>query len=697
MTIANSFAAKLAVAFVAIAMMVSVAAPAKAASDTDLQAQIDALMATIAALQAQLGIAGDASASSSDVCPYTWTRSLSMGDTGSDVMKLQQFLNSDPATQVAVSGAGSPGNETEYYGPATGAAVAKFQEMYRADILSPLGLVNSTTFFGPSTRAKANALCVAPAMDDAADDATDSTDDAADDSTMDDGPTLGNGEGSIDSVSGTSPDESNLEEGTEGGVLAFDVEIEGDVEINRIDVYAEADDGLSYSDNADDYFTEASLWVDGDKVATVDVNDFDTDNYSVVANGANADEEYRIRFSGLDLVFADGDDPEFQVAFKVVNNLDSADLAGDWNLTMNSIRYVDGEGFTDTDTTVVTDSFGFDAEEVAELKISTSANDPEASVLEVEADDRSGEIEVFVFEIEEKNGVDVTVEDLSVTITTIGTANQSVVVDEAILYNGSTELGAESVPNGGVVTFENIGLDIDADETVELTVKLVFNQTQDYNEGDQVSVAITSTDIVDAVDANGNDEVDMTRSGSATSETHELRSTGITVAVTSADTAVTVDDGPVAGNPDTVTFTWNLDITAFGDDDVYVTSDFANIVSALAGADDVEMAYAIEVSTGSSTTGNSGTITSAADEVAGAGSAYTGENFFRIDSGTTETFTVVVTGTNQTNSKQIQAYLTAIEWTTDDVVTGVATGSENINAYTFELADDSQTGFESIN
>ena len=144
-TIANSVASKLAVAFVATAMMFSLVAPAQAQTAEELQAQIDTLMATINSLQAELGVTGgDVMTSSASVCPYTWTRSLNMGDTGADVMALQQFLNADAATQVAATGAGSAGNETEYYGPATGAAVAKFQEMYRAEILSPLGLVNKT-------------------------------------------------------------------------------------------------------------------------------------------------------------------------------------------------------------------------------------------------------------------------------------------------------------------------------------------------------------------------------------------------------------------------------------------------------------------------------------------------------------------------------------------------------------------------
>ena len=96
-------------------------------------------------------------------CPYSWKQNLQIGSTGNDVLKLQQFLNSDPGTQIATSGIGSLGNESASYGSRTKQAVAAFQEKYAADILTPLGLTNGTGAVGTATRSKLNALCAAQA------------------------------------------------------------------------------------------------------------------------------------------------------------------------------------------------------------------------------------------------------------------------------------------------------------------------------------------------------------------------------------------------------------------------------------------------------------------------------------------------------------------------------------------------------
>ncbi len=79
---------------------------------------------------------------------------LKKGMRSADVVLLQQLLNKDPETAVALSGDGSPGFESDYFGPLTLKALQKFQVKH--GIANPsdegYGLV------GPKTRAKLNQI-----------------------------------------------------------------------------------------------------------------------------------------------------------------------------------------------------------------------------------------------------------------------------------------------------------------------------------------------------------------------------------------------------------------------------------------------------------------------------------------------------------------------------------------------------------
>ena len=83
---------------------------------------------------------------------FNFSRNLTIGSRGEDVRELQKFLNLSPETRLALSGPGAPGEETTYFGPITYGAVIKYQEVYAAEVLFPLGLSRGTGFFGPSTR-----------------------------------------------------------------------------------------------------------------------------------------------------------------------------------------------------------------------------------------------------------------------------------------------------------------------------------------------------------------------------------------------------------------------------------------------------------------------------------------------------------------------------------------------------------------
>ncbi len=84
-------------------------------------------------------------------CSVFWARDLMQGVSGSDVLALQQILNRSTDTMVASYGAGSPGNETGVFGPATRMAVMRFQERN--------GITPAAGYFGVTSRARLSAVC----------------------------------------------------------------------------------------------------------------------------------------------------------------------------------------------------------------------------------------------------------------------------------------------------------------------------------------------------------------------------------------------------------------------------------------------------------------------------------------------------------------------------------------------------------
>jgi PKD repeat protein len=83
------------------------------------------------------------------ISSFTFVRTLQVGSTGNDVRALQVFLNSK-GFRIATTGIGSPGKESTYFGPATQAALIRYQKANN--------IVPASGVLGPVTRLKINSL-----------------------------------------------------------------------------------------------------------------------------------------------------------------------------------------------------------------------------------------------------------------------------------------------------------------------------------------------------------------------------------------------------------------------------------------------------------------------------------------------------------------------------------------------------------
>jgi len=496
MTIENTFVSKFLVGFVAIAMALSLVAPAQAQTEAELQAQIDQLMATISALQAQTGATASGS-SAAGVCPYAWTRALSSGSTGADVMALQKFLNADISTQVASAGAaGSAGMETSYFGPATAAAVSNFQVKYRDEILTPLGLVNPTGFFGQSSMAKANALCASAPTTPTTPTTPGGSDDDDDDSSV----SL-SGEAALESFEIEDADDTEIQEGDSDapvGVVTLEF-ADGDAEITRIDIIL---DGTGNTEERPwNVFREFTLWVDGDEVASKRADR--KSDYS-------GDDDI-LRFTGLSIVAEEDEELEIVIAATVNSVVKGAEDGADWTVGVDSFRFFDADGVATTENsfTGMSGTADFTIEEAGvndEARVRKSSSDPTSTTLKVEDDTKkSDEYTIFVFDIEvEDDSSDLTLDDavVNVAVTNPSTASSTitaggVIADVYLRIDGKrvkgtpkagsndTEIDHVIVNNGQTntvpYTFDFKGLELESDERYKAELSVVFKGQNNYN------------------------------------------------------------------------------------------------------------------------------------------------------------------------------------------------------------------------
>lgn len=567
------------------------AGTASAQSVADLQAQIQALMAQLAALQ------GGSSTSAS----VSFTTDLTIGSTGPQVVALQDFLISKGYLVMPA------GVAKGYFGELTRAAVAKYQVA--------MSITPAAGYWGPLTRTKANAgggagvgVGIGVGI----------------------GIGTGNGEEGqlVDMEEIGSIGNETLEEGDEEAeVLGIEFEAEdSDMSIDRVDVDFEVTDpnSGSSSERLDRYVDNVSLWLNGKKLADADVDEADKDG-----------DLYSFRFTGLRGVVKEGDVAELIVAVDILNNVDGNDEGSEITVTIpeDGIRATDTAGISDTYfNSAASTTFTVEGFTAGDVSVSESRDNPDAMDVEVDDERDTSGVELLVFEIETDDS-DITIEDLPVTIRTTGATNAEV-FKNVQLYKGSKLVKTKSVTSTSAsssVTFDNIDITIDADSTETFTIKATVNDTEgNFADGDSASTTVYGA-LIDAENERGDS---VTVDGRADGENMTFRVNGIAASLVSVTESVTTSDNA----PDLGTYVFKFKVDAFGED-MYLSA--TSTAAGRANAATIALTGA---------TAASSTLSCAGCDTTGSGSS----KAFIVDEGTSEEFTLTVVVTGAANFASVE-------------------------------------------
>ncbi|MES2223700.1 MAG: peptidoglycan-binding domain-containing protein [Patescibacteria group bacterium] len=661
-------------------------------------------IAGIVAVLAFVAVASTAGAS-------TFTRSLTVGSTGTDVTVLQTWLNKAGYLAVAPTG---------YFGNLTKAAVAAFQ--------AANGVTPAVGYFGPLTQAKwevvaggsmtgnfpagctsaagyssttgvacnTGASAGLPAGCSTTAGFSPLTGASCSGSTGSTGSsTLAGTDGSIDDVNTLS--QYNNEEVGEGEsdvkVAGFEVKAsnDGDIALRSLKLTFDAT-GNSGSTHIKDYVDSVTVWQGTTKVGSADIADFSKDS----SNSSLYSKTITLSNS---VVRADKTE-KFYVTVDAVSNLDSSDISGDsWTVQVNNIRFEDGSGVVTTDSetgdlgntgsTIGTNGTSgdgvplnfvtFSTSANTELKISTDSTTPEAGIVIIDDTDTTDDVVLLKGKIKVDGTSDVLVDQFPVTFTP-GSGNY---VSDAtgsvkLTIDGQeyTETVASSTSTGAAsITFDNLDLTLTAGKTYSFTVSADINDLEGTTlvAGDTLKASVTSSnrDLIDAENEEGDQLSDSSeKSGTATGEDQEFRTSGIQLALVSTGTSVAAG---TSTNDDQGTFTIRFKVKAVGDD-VYVSS----LADATTGANTTGKTSVTVDRAGTATTGGVSTVISNDTDT-----TLTSAGNYLIEDGSEETFTVTTTVQLPAAGAAglYRTSLSGVRWSTSDVVPVASSYTSNLDSF----------------
>ncbi len=384
---------------------------------------------------------------------------------------------------------------------------------------------------------------------------------------------LNGGAGSLDNAEFVSS--LNNEEVGEGenDVAVTGLELEADsgsdLRVLSVRVSLENQDGAS-SDDLGDYADEVSLWFGGDQVASVDVEDMNSDD-----DDADGEDEFSqsISLTG-DAVVRMSQTEDLRVAVSALENIDSTDLdTNDWDITIEHVRYVDAQGAITTDTD--TDDIGaarpfsfvdFSTAADLELEVDEASDNPESRVVDIDDEDTTTDVVLLTADLDATG--DLMINGLIIDIATSGASLEMIADNLSLEIDGDVvqTLQTTECSNATVsaCNFDDVDMELADGDGVKLRLLAEINADDDITGTNPTLLATLDADDVDVEDENG-DELDAgDKTGTALGEEHGFIAEGITVAFVSASESVNTDNDPDLG-----TFEIKFDVTAF-DTDAYV-------------------------------------------------------------------------------------------------------------------------------
>jgi hypothetical protein len=520
----------------------------------------------------------------------TYTRDLTIGSTGSDVVALQDMLiaSGDLVMPAGVS--------KGYFGALTKSALAKWQ--------AAKGVSPAAGYFGPVTRAKVEG----------------SSSSSNDDSSNGD---LSGGDGDFKSfkILGT-PSSEDVFEGASTKVFGFEFEAnDSDLQVDRIELLASSTSGTVTKPWK--VLDEVAIYNGSKKVADIDASD--SDNWDETSTG----DSYTVKLSGFKSVVKEGDKAKFYVEVTAKDSLDSADL-GSWKVSFNGIdavRALNADGVNVYEGEVVTDTktFTLKAAEAGDMTISVDTSDDNEDD-NVSVDDSNDTTDVFAYlaKVKSKTGTN-NVEKVTVTMT--GSDTLTDIIDTVYLFIDGDEVGSESA--AASVVFDNLDIDIDEGDKIDFEVRYDINDTNDGARFVNGATTTVTGMTVNYVDSNDDDK---TASTDVDGGIMTYSTSSVSVKVASKPAAVS----PVSLDESKGRVYVAFDVTAPEDDDIYIPKGATTSTAVASGKGAV---FAVVDANGSSATAT----TTAANSflTLSSGGSESGD-YWKVSAGNTGKFTMEV-------------------------------------------------------